>query len=93
MKTKNKLTIAERAAAALNLPAEAISNVTQIEITGTGCVYIERHNGIIEYGNREIRVDCGRHRTRIYGEDLQLKAMNNEELLITGQIFGLEFEF
>jgi sporulation protein YqfC len=52
---------------------------------------MENHRGILSYGEREIEINGGAVTIRLEGDGLVLRAMNAGELLITGEIFKLEF--
>jgi sporulation protein YqfC len=50
------------------------------------------HRGILAYGTQEIHISGGQLLVRVEGQGLELKAMNGDELLITGEIRRLEVE-
>ena len=83
---------AERAAEILDLPAESMTGVPKLTVTGCRHAVIENHRGILAYSRELIEVDGGRERLRIQGEGLELTAMDKRVLIICGQIFGIEFE-
>ena len=53
---------------------------------------MENHRGILAYGREEILVSGGKLLIRVRGSELELKAMNAGELLITGTILAIEVE-
>lgn len=81
----------ERAAQALDVPAEAVG-VPRVELVGRGQLRMENHRGILAYGPEEILVSGGRLVLRVKGSGLELKAMTAEELLITGVISSVGLE-
>ncbi len=83
----------EKAAQALDLPADVLAGLPRIEITGCRQMLIENHKGILEYGDEEIDVNCGRVIVKIHGVNLELKAMNQNELMMAGTILSVEFAF
>lgn len=82
----------ERAAEILDLPIETLPGFPKLTVTGCRQVMIENHKGIFEYERDRIEINGGRVRVRILGDGLDLIAMNKSELLISGQIFSVEFE-
>lgn len=81
----------ERTARLLDIPGEAAGE-PRVEVTGRHEVRMENHRGILAYGREEIIVSGGRVIVKIVGEDLELKAMNAGELLITGTVAAVELE-
>lgn len=77
----------------LDLPAEAVAGDVRITATGTRRVLLENHKGLMEYGENQISINCGKTITKIRGEKLEIKAMNSQELLITGVIFGIDYVY
>jgi sporulation protein YqfC len=80
---------AERAAERFDIPA--LPGAARLSLLGSRRLHIERHRGILEYGEGFISVNCGRQILGIFGASLQLSSMSAEELLITGDIRRLEF--
>ena len=84
--------IFEKTADKFDLPGEVVANMPYISVTGCRHVYIENHRGILEYGTEEIIVNGGRVIIKLRGSGLQLRAMNEDELLITGTVSEMNFE-
>jgi len=83
----------DRAAELFDLPAEALAGAPRLTITGNRRIVVENHKGLLEYGENEIDVNVGRTILKIKGEDLELRAMNADELMVTGTVFGIEFVY
>jgi len=81
----------EKTARALDLPADGLAGLPVLWMVGDREVRVENHRGILSYGTDEIHVGGGVIVIRIRGSELQLRVMTEAELLITGQIFGVEF--
>ena len=81
----------EKMAGALDLPADGMAGLPAVWMTGDREVRVENHRGILAYGTEEIHVGGGVLVIRIRGIGLQLRVMTGTELLVTGQIFGVEF--
>ena len=80
----------ERAAERFDLPADALAGVPRLELVGDRELRMENHRGILAYGTQEIHVSGGNFAVRITGEELELRAMNGLELLITGRIAAIQ---
>ena len=78
----------ERTAQFFDLPADVVAGVPRLELVGTGELRMERHKGILAYGDREIHISGGAYVVKVEG--LELRAMTGMELLITGRIAGIE---
>lgn len=89
-KNQRKESLLEKTAQTFDLPADAVAGLPRIELTGDRELRMENHKGILTYGKEEIHVSGGKIVVRITGEDLELKAMNASELLITGKIAAVE---
>jgi sporulation protein YqfC len=63
-----------------------------VEICGQSRVLVENHRGICGYTDQKIhiKVNCGA--IVISGENLQLKSMSKEKLVITGKIWTVDLQ-
>lgn len=89
-KQPRKESLLEKTAQTFDLPADAMAGLPRIELMGDRELRMENHKGILAYGKEEIHVSGGKIVVRITGEDLELRAMNATELLITGRIAAVE---
>ena len=87
---ERKPTLRESAAQLLDLPAAGAAGVPRLELTGDRELYLEGYHGILSYSREEIHVDGGRWALRVLGRSLEIKALREGELRITGQLHGLE---
>lgn len=92
-KREKKENIFERAADIFDLPGEIVAGMSRITITGCRRVFIENHRGILEYGREEIDVNGGRVIIKLKGKELELRSMSDSELLVTGLLTDISFEF
>ena len=83
--------VIKKAADLLDIPAEIITGMPIIEIGGMEKVRIENHKGLLEYGSDKIEINGGNAVICITGSGLKIKAMNADVLVISGDIFKLEF--
>ncbi len=63
----------------------------RVEILGEELITVENHKGILEYGETEMRINCGRRILRVTGMGLTLQAMTEEAIAICGRILGVEY--
>lgn len=79
----------ERAAQTFDIPVETVG-IISVELVGQHEVRMANHRGILAYGQEEILVSGGKLLVRLKGEGLELKAMTEHELLVTGTISAVE---
>lgn len=74
----------------LDLESAIIAGVPRLELTGNRELYLDKHRGILSYSTESIDVGGGSIIVRVRGFDLQIVAMTDDEVRITGRICGLE---
>ena len=82
----------EMAADKIDLPGEIVPGVPKITLTGRRRVHIENHAGILKYSHELIEVDGRRAKIIVRGDDLELVAMNRQNVIISGKILSAEYE-
>ena len=87
---ENRRGLLEKTAEALDLPGEIVAGLPHIELTGSRQLRMENHKGILAYGSEEILISGGKLVVKVRGKDLELRAMNAGQLLITGAIQGVD---
>ena len=87
---ERKESLLERASQALELPGDALGGMPRIELLGDRELRMEAHKGILAYGGEEIHISGGKLILKVRGRNLELKSMNASELLITGDILGVD---
>lgn len=87
---ENRRGLLEKTAEALDLPGEIVAGLPHIELTGCHQLRMENHKGILAYGSEEIHISGGKLLVKVRGKDLELRAMNAGQLLITGTIQGVD---
>ena len=88
---ERKGSILERTSAALDLPADVVAGLPRMGLLGDREFRMEFHRGILAYGAEEIHISGGKLVIRVKGTQLELRSMNPTQLLITGNITGVEF--
>ena len=81
----------DRATDAFDLPGEVLLDLPRLTVTGGQRVVVENHQGLMDYSPQTIVVAGGRLNLKIVGDALELRAMTAGALLITGDVFAVEF--
>lgn len=76
----------------LEIPREVASSDIKITINGFDEVLIENYKNILEYQDILIKVNTFEGAISIYGFNLKLEQMTDEDIKIIGQIDNIEFE-
>lgn len=74
----------------LDLPAVLAPNLPRMELVGTHSFYMDRHRGVLGYSTEAVDINGGSVIVRLTGRELQLQAMTDEELRISGHIEKVE---
>ena len=91
-KQPQKRTLLERAADMMDLPADTVAGVPRMEILGNKQFYLSNHKGLLTYDDDLIAINCGKVIVRVRGQNLGIKAMNVEDIMVEGVILSVEFE-
>jgi len=75
----------------LELPKEVLFDVPKITIIGNENILIENYKGIIEYEDNKIRINTVKGIIGITGQDMLIKEINSENIMVEGNIKSLEF--
>lgn len=88
---KRKLAQAGHAAMEkLDIPGDIALGVPRVELIGNREFYMDRHKGVLSYSTELVEIGGGSIEVRLMGRDLQLLAMTDDELRITGWIEKVE---
>ena len=74
----------------LDLPGEIALGVPRVELVGNREFYMDRHKGVLSYSTELVEIGGGSIAVRLIGRNLQLLAMTDDELRITGYIEKVE---
>lgn len=91
MKKKKLQEVKSTVSDIFELPKEITLNMPKMNIIGNNQMLIENHRGIIEYGPSLIRVNSTIGVIRLKGEDLNLRNIGVEDIMVTGDIRSMEF--
>lgn len=74
----------------LDLPTVLAPSVPRMELVGNHSFYMDRHRGVLGYSTEGVDINGGSIIVRLTGRNLELQAMTDEELRITGVIEKIE---
>ena len=64
---------------------------SQMEITSNNEAVIEGCKGILEYDDVMIKLNLGKLNVRFTGENLRIRCMNVDNVIVSGFITSIEF--
>jgi len=73
------------------LPKDIMLNLPRISMIGNNQMLVENHRGVIEYTPQKIRLNSTIGVIRVEGQDMDLKNIAAEDIMITGVIKLVEF--
>jgi len=76
----------------LEMPADVMLDLPKLTMIGRQKLLLENHRGIIEYGLTKVRVKTTAGLLTILGEELVLKNLKPDEMLVEGKISSLTLE-
>ena len=76
----------------LEIPREVASSDIKITIIGFDDIYIENYKNILEYQDILIKINTFEGAITIYGFNLKLDQMTDEDIKVTGKIDSIEFD-
>ncbi len=85
--------IKEKISSVLSIPQEIVMDVPRIVFDSNTKVYIENFKGISEYSSHNIKINAGRYIISLDGEEMEIKSMTGEEVIIEGVIGTVSFCF
>ena len=73
------------------LPKDIMLNLPRISMIGNNQMLVENHRGVIEYTPQRIRLNSTIGVIRVEGQDMDLKNIAADDVMITGVIKHVEF--
>ena len=74
-----------------DLPGDLAAGLPHMELLGNREFFMERHGGILSYGDNEIALSAGKMTVRVRGKQLRLIALTAREIRIGGYIDDISF--
>jgi len=81
----------ERVASFLEIPQELIGDNTRISIVDNKAIYIEGSNKIEDYYEHYIKIKTKKKIIIVDGKNMVIREMGDNELVIEGNITGINF--
>ena len=88
---KQKQASPERLANILDVPQNMFESYSQIVLSGTREAVLDGCQGVIEYEDDFIKLKIGKQMVKFTGQNLQIKCMTGENVIIDGRILSVEF--
>lgn len=76
----------------VDLPKDIILDLPRITMVGNLQLVIENHRGILEFEGQEVRIMLEHGNIRIKGDNLTLRSIQVDEIVVDGSIKELVFE-
>ncbi len=76
----------------LEIPREIVSSDIKLTINGFDEILIENYKNILEYQDVLIKINTFEGSITIYGLNLKLEQMTDEDIKVIGEIDSIEFE-
>ena len=70
---------------------DAVSTEAQIALSGNREALVDGCRGVLQYEDDVIRLSTGRRIVRFQGNELMIRTMQQDQLLITGTILSIDF--
>lgn len=75
---------------ALDVPSDVILDMPRLTMIGFLQLYIENHHGVLLFSEQELRLLLKKGQLIIRGNNLVIRTILSEELLLEGYIRGIE---
>ncbi len=92
MAKRNRLTVAEKLANAVEIPVDMALSLPYLKMCSNREIVIEDAGKLIHYDGECVRVSQRNMRVTVCGRDLKLKCLANNDLRVTGFIVSVQFE-
>lgn len=89
---KNKIRKYSKLDTLLEIPREVASTDVKITILGFNEILIENYKNILEYQDILVKINTFEGAITIYGFNLKLEQMTDEDIKVIGKIDTIEFE-
>lgn len=76
---------------ALDLPSDLVFDLPRLTLIGGRQLYIENHRGVIHFSAEVLKLALRQGTLEVEGQDLVIKAIMPEEVVVEGRIFGIKY--
>ena len=91
LKKAKRADIKKNISETFELPGEIVLNMPLISLRGREEAVIENYRGIIEYSPDRIRINTTAGIFRLTGENLFIKCLDADNIVVAGKIISAEF--
>ncbi len=81
----------ERVTKFLEIPQELVGDGTRLSVVENKMIYLEGKNKIEDYYNHFIKIKTSNHTIIIDGKNMEIRGMEDSELVIEGDIITISF--
>lgn len=78
--------IYQKVASAMEIPSDLSEQAALVEVSGQNALRVENYQGIVEYSQTRLLLQCKSCRLEICGQHLFIESYSNDELLLRGKI-------
>lgn len=82
----------QRLAQILEVPADAVLDISRLTMLGNEQLLIENHRGIVEYTPCFIRINLNAAVLQITGSDMVLGNLQADQILIEGRVEAIRYD-
>jgi sporulation protein YqfC len=75
----------------LDLPSDVILDLPRLTMIGFVQLYIENHRGVLLFNDKELRLLLKKGHLIVRGEELVIRAILTDELLLEGSIHLVQY--
>ncbi len=79
----------EKVGMILDMPLDMIKDCSRMTVIGNESILLENYKGIMEYEENVIRLS---NNINVFGTNLNIEEITDDDILITGKIKNIEFE-
>jgi len=90
-KKEDSLTIKDKVTKMLEFPDEVVSDRPKITSVGRKEVFVENYKGIIEFTNEIVRINSNYGVITITGENMKIKEITSDDIVIIGDIGNIDY--
>lgn len=84
--------VAEKLARLFEIPGEVCGNRPKVTAIGRGEVLIENFKGIMDFQEGMIRINTNNGVIKVSGNNLNIREITNEEIIIGGKISNIDYD-
>ena len=89
---KKKEAFPQRLAQMLKLPEDLVYKEPVVTMFGSHQLRIENYQNLLEYRTDKIVIRIQRYRLVVIGNAMEIICYTNDEMYISGEIFGISYE-